>query len=133
MPFLLFSFYLMPGLMGSSLGIWDAWLPVRQPTDIGITTTVLGGGAGEAEGEWSQDYEISITQASEKGVALFIDFIVYTSTKVRAIESTVLIQPNISAKFALMEKLKLYTVGGIGDDVSQAFELEPTVTLDITT
>src|SRR5690625_7476713 len=114
MPFLLFSFYLMPGLMGSSLGIWDAWLPVRQPTDIGITTTVSGGGAGEAEGEWSQDYELSLTQASEKGVPLFIDFTGYTCTNCRAMESTVFIQPNIREKFALMEKVKLYTDGEIG-------------------
>src|SRR5690625_6698969 len=78
MPFLLFSFYLMPGLMGSSLGVWDAWLPVRQPTDIGITTTVSGGGAGEAEGEWSQEYVLALTQASENGVMVFIVVIEYT-------------------------------------------------------
>src|SRR5690625_7073904 len=40
MPFLLFSFYLMPVFVVSSLGMWDAWLPVRQPPDLGITTNV---------------------------------------------------------------------------------------------
>ncbi|HLR89420.1 MAG TPA: cytochrome c biogenesis protein CcdA [Balneolaceae bacterium] len=133
MPFLLFSFYLMPGLMGSSLGIWDAWLPVRQPTDIGITTTVSGGGAGEAEGEWSQDYELSLTQASEKGVPLFIDFTGYTCTNCRAMESTVFIQPNIREKFALMEKVKLYTDGGTRADENQAFQFELTGTLALPT
>ena len=32
LPFLIFSIYLIPGLLGSSLGIWDAWLPLsRRP------------------------------------------------------------------------------------------------------
>src|SRR5690625_5698484 len=33
MPFLLFSFYLMPGRVRVGLGLWEAWLPGSQPPD----------------------------------------------------------------------------------------------------
>src|SRR5690606_20364241 len=35
-PFLAFAIYLVPGLFGSNLGIWDAWLPPKSARDIGI-------------------------------------------------------------------------------------------------
>src|SRR5690625_6724494 len=91
--------------------------------------SVYGGVAGEAEVEWAQDYELSRTHASEKGVPLFIDFTGYTCTNCRAMESTVFIQPNIREKFALMEKVKLYTDGGTRADENQAFQFELTGTL----
>src|SRR5690606_9254680 len=39
-PFLMFSFYLIPGLLVSSLGIWDAFLPPKQPTDVSLVASI---------------------------------------------------------------------------------------------
>lgn len=132
MPFLLFSFYLIPGLFGANLGIWDAWLPVRQATDITIVST-SSGTDGENPQNWSQDYEASLANASEGGVPLFIDFTGYTCTNCRAMESTVFVREDIKNRFSRMEKVKLYTDGGSRADENQAFQFELTGTLALPT
>ena len=51
LPLLLFSFYLIPGLMGASLGIWDSWLPPKMQTDVSVVNSISAfRGAGEMEG-----------------------------------------------------------------------------------
>lgn len=47
MPFLMFSFYLIPGLMGASLGIWDSWLPPKMQTDVSVVGTIAAMGEPE--------------------------------------------------------------------------------------
>lgn len=134
LPFILFSFYLMPGLLGANLGIWDAWLPVRQSTDISIVNSAaVAGEDSEDSQNWSQDYEVSLERASVNSVPLFIDFTGYTCTNCRAMESTVFVRQNIKERFARMEKVKLYTDGGASADENQAFQFELTGTLALPT
>jgi thiol:disulfide interchange protein len=134
MPFFLFSFYLLPGLMGASLGIWDAWLPARQATDVSVVSAIgRTGGAPAAEEAWSDDYEQSTARAIADGKPIFIDFTGYTCTNCRAMESTVFPQQNITERFGKMEKVKLYTDGGQKANENQRFQFELTGTLALPT
>ena len=127
MPLLVFSFYLIPGLMGSSLGIWDAWLPPKQPTDVSLVASIGAGGAAiSADEGWSQDLEASKAAARESGKPIFIDFTGYTCTNCRAMESNVFPLEAVQAGFAEMELVKLYTDGGADAQKNQMIQFELT-------
>ena len=127
MPLLLFSFYLIPGLMGSSLGIWDAWLPPKQPTDVSLVASIGAGGAAiSADEGWSQDLEASKAVARESGKPIFIDFTGYTCTNCRAMESNVFPLEAVQAGFSEMELVKLYTDGGADAQKNQMIQFELT-------
>jgi thiol:disulfide interchange protein DsbD len=133
-PFLLFSFYLIPGLMGASLGIWDAWLPSKQPTDVSVVNSISTmGGSADTDEVWSNDYESSIEAAKAENVPVFLDFTGYTCTNCRAMESTVFPLEDIQSKFAMMEKVKLYTDGGQNANENQRFQFELTGTVALPT
>lgn len=133
-PFFLFSFYLLPGLMGASLGIWDAWLPARQVTDVSVVNAISRAGGGTVADEaWSDDYERSAERAIAENRPMFVDFTGYTCTNCRAMESTVFPQQNIAARFEKMEKVKLYTDGGQKANENQRFQFELTGTLALPT
>ncbi len=134
MPFLLFSFYLLPGLMGASLGIWDAWLPASKSTDISVVRSIsMAGGAAVQESEWSDSYEESVERAIAEDRPIFIDFTGYTCTNCRAMESTVFPRDPIRERFAMMEQVKLYTDGGPRAKENQEFQFELTGTLALPT
>jgi thiol:disulfide interchange protein len=63
MPFILFSFYLAPGLLGASLGIWDAWLPARQATDVSLVSSINVAGGGVQNDVWSDNFDASVERA----------------------------------------------------------------------
>ncbi len=133
-PFFLFSFYLLPGLMGASLGIWDAWLPARQVTDVSVVNAISRAGGGTVADEaWSDDFERSAERAIAENRPMFVDFTGYTCTNCRAMESTVFPQQNIAARFEKMEKVKLYTDGGQKANENQRFQFELTGTLALPT
>lgn len=134
MPFVLFSFYLIPGLLGASMGIWDAWLPARQATDVSVVNSIGSvGGSGSSIDTWSDNYESSVENAIAQNRPLFVDFTGYTCTNCRAMESTVFPQPNIVERFENMEKVKLYTDGGPRASENQKFQFELTGTLALPT
>lgn len=116
LPLLLFTFYLMPGLMGASLGIWDSWLPPKMQTDVSVVGTIAamgGGGSGSADAEgWTQDYEAALEEAKEEGIPVFIDFTGYTCTNCRAMESNVFPLAEVREQFDKMKLVHLYTDGG---------------------
>lgn len=133
-PFLLFSFYLIPGLMGASLGIWDAWLPARQATDVSVVNSVnISGGNSAANEQWSDDFEDSVETAQSENIPIFLDFTGYTCTNCRAMESTVFPLANIEERFTQMELVKLYTDGGEKGPENQRFQFELTGTLALPT
>lgn len=133
-PFLLFSFYLIPGLLGASLGIWDAWLPARQATDVSVVRSIsTAGGAAVAEEYWSDDFDSSVENAIAANRPVFIDFTGYTCTNCRAMESTVFPLPNIVQRFDQMERVKLYTDGGQRAAENQRFQFELTGTVALPT
>lgn len=134
MPFLLFSFYLIPGLMGASLGIWDAWLPAAKSTDVSVVRSIsAAGGSSAVESEWSDNYDASVETAIADDVPIFVDFTGYTCTNCRAMEATVFPLDNIQEKFSQMEKVKLYTDGGDSAEENQQFQFDLTGTLALPT
>ncbi|PKD45123.1 protein-disulfide reductase DsbD family protein [Rhodohalobacter barkolensis] len=134
MPFLLFSFYLIPGLMGASLGIWDAWLPAAKSTDVSVVRSIsAAGGSSAVESEWSDNYDASVETAIADNVPIFVDFTGYTCTNCRAMEATVFPLDNIQEKFSQMEKVKLYTDGGNSAEENQQFQFDLTGTLALPT
>ncbi|MEX0723521.1 MAG: cytochrome c biogenesis protein CcdA [Gracilimonas sp.] len=129
-PFLLFSFYLIPGLLGSSLGIWDAFLPPKQATDVSLVasigTTPGTGAATSADDGWSDDFEASREVAKQEGKPIFIDFTGYTCTNCRAMESNVFPLEEVVSRFDQMILVKLYTDGGQDGPENQMFQFELT-------
>lgn len=133
-PFLLFSFYLIPGLLGASLGIWDSWLPARKPTDVSVVNSIGSAGTTSQSGEiWSDNYEASVEAAITGNKPVFIDFTGYTCTNCRAMENTVFPLENVQQRFAEMEKVKLYTDGGADAEKNQQFQFELTGTVALPT
>ncbi|XWN35956.1 MAG: cytochrome c biogenesis protein CcdA [Balneola sp.] len=129
MPFLMFSFYLIPGLMGSSLGIWDAFLPPKQPTDVSLVASIGAGGAvgaTSADEGWSKDFEASKETAKTDGRPVFIDFTGYTCTNCRAMETNVFPLAEVQEAFGQMELVKLYTDGGKDAKQNQMIQFELT-------
>jgi thiol:disulfide interchange protein DsbD len=130
LPFLLFSLYLIPGLLGSSLGIWDAWLPPKQATDVSVVSTLasMGGtssGTSADEG-WLSSYEQAIEEAKAENRAVFIDFTGYTCTNCRAMESNVFPLASVQERFGQMKLLKLYTDGGTNAQANQQLQFKLT-------
>lgn len=128
-PFFLFSFYLIPGLMGSSLGIWDAFLPPKQATDVSLVTSIGPAGTGASasvDDGWSDDYEASLDVAKAENKPIFIDFTGYTCTNCRAMESNVFPLDAVQKRFEQMVLVKLYTDGGADGPENQMFQFKLT-------
>lgn len=130
LPFLLFSFYLMPGLMGASLGIWDSWLPPKMQTDVSVVGTIaaMGGGSGSSitDDAWTEDYQAALDEAELKGIPVFIDFTGYTCTNCRAMESNVFPLEEVRERFDQMKLVKLYTDGGSDAQTNQQLQFRLT-------
>jgi thiol:disulfide interchange protein DsbD len=128
-PFFLFSFYLIPGLMGSSLGIWDAFLPPKQATDVSLVTSIGPAGGEESasvDDGWSDDYKASLEIAKQENKPIFIDFTGYTCTNCRAMESNVFPLDAVQKRFEQMVLVKLYTDGGADGPENQMFQFKLT-------
>ncbi|MFV1883650.1 MAG: cytochrome c biogenesis protein CcdA [Balneola sp.] len=129
LPFLLFSFYLMPGLMGASLGIWDSWLPPKMQTDVSVVGTIAamgGSGSNAADEGWTQDYEEALEEAERSNIPVFIDFTGYTCTNCRAMESNVFPLAEVRERFDQMKLVKLYTDGGSDAQANQQLQFRLT-------
>ena len=128
LPFLIFSIYLIPGLLGSSLGIWDAWLPPKQATDVSVVSALASVGASSsqtsADEGWLSSYEQAVMEAEAEGVAIFIDFTGYTCTNCRAMESNIFPLASVQERFDQMKLLKLYTDGGKDAQTNQQLQFK---------
>lgn len=137
MPFLLFSFYLIPGLMGSSLGIWDAWLPPKQATDVSVVRSFAQqgtSGSKTADSEmWSSNFEEAKKKAIQQNEPVFIDFTGYTCTNCRAMETNVFPLEPIKKRFAKMKQVRLYTDDGTEGPANQRFQFKLTGTVALPT
>ena len=130
LPLFLFSFYLIPGLMGASLGIWDSWLPPKMATDVSVVGTIAamggtGSGSSTEEG-WTQDYQLALAEAEETGIPVFIDFTGYTCTNCRAMESNVFPLEEVRDRFDKMKLVQLYTDGGADAQKNQQLQFRLT-------
>ena len=139
LPFFLFSFYLLPGLLGASLGIWDSWLPPKQATDVSVVYSIrqMGGGSGSGSADefenWSDNYEASLEEAREATQPVFIDFTGYTCTNCRAMETNVFPLQPVQQRFEQMEKVRLYTDDGVDGPENQQFQFQLTGTVALPT
>lgn len=138
LPFLVFSIYLVPGLLGASLGLWDAWLPPKQATDVSVVRSIMlqaprgeAGASLEAEEGWLDDLDEAIALGQQTGEPIFIDFTGYTCTNCRAMETQVFPLEEVSSRFESFIKVRLYTDDGIKGPALQKrqFELTGTVAL----
>lgn len=128
-PFLLFSFYLIPGLLGASLGIWDAFLPPRQGGDVSIVASIGAGGSSSStdlDDGWYDNYEEATSVARINNKPVFLDFTGYTCTNCRAMETNVFPTPEVQELFAQMELVRLYTDGGADAQANQQFQFKLT-------
>ena len=137
MPFLLFSFYLIPGLMGASLGIWDSWLPPKQATDVSVVRSLAQqgtakGNSGENE-NWTSNYEEARQKAIKENKPVFVDFTGYTCTNCRAMETNVFPLEEVQNRFAKMQQVRLYTDDGSEGPANQKFQFELTGTVALPT
>lgn len=133
-PFILFSFYLIPGLLGASLGIWDAWLPAKKANDVSVVNSIgISDGQNTDSSEWTQNFDEAKELAIQNKQPLFIDFTGYTCTNCRAMESTVFPEKNIVERFEQLQKVKLYTDGGTDAEKNQTLQFEMTGTLALPT
>lgn len=128
LPFLMFSFYLIPGLLGSSLGIWDAFLPPKQPTDVSVVASIgtVAGASNSLDEGWSDSFENSVETAKSENIPVFIDFTGYTCTNCRAMETNVFPLEEVQQLLGQMELVKLYTDGGPDAIANQQFQFELT-------
>jgi thiol:disulfide interchange protein DsbD len=134
-PLLLFCFYLIPGLLGSSLGIWDAWLPPKKAGDIGVVQPVAQNSSASKKTNdvWSHDYQAVVKKASTTGKPVFIDFSGYTCTNCRAMETNVFPLPNVQKNFNKMALVRLYTDGGEHGKENRKLQFELTGTVALPT
>ena len=129
-PFFLFCFYLIPGLMGASLGIWDSWLPPKMQTDVSVVGSIAAISSGSSfdsiNGNWTENYEKAIAEAEQENIPVFIDFTGYTCTNCRAMESNVFPLPEVIEQFNKMKLVKLYTDGGADAQKNQQLQFSLT-------
>jgi thiol:disulfide interchange protein DsbD len=129
-PFFLFCFYLIPGLMGASLGIWDSWLPPKMQTDVSVVGSIAAISSGSSfdsiNGNWTENFEKAIAEAEQENIPVFIDFTGYTCTNCRAMESNVFPLPEVIEQFNKMKLVKLYTDGGADAQKNQLLQFSLT-------
>ncbi|NCQ10777.1 MAG: thioredoxin fold domain-containing protein [Bacteroidetes bacterium] len=126
-PILTFAFYLIPGLLGSSLGVWDAWLPPKQATDVSL---VSGFSSSTSNNDFEEGWNSTIDEASQAAVQsgkyIFIDFTGFTCTNCRAMEANVFPNAEVKKRFDQFELVKLYTDGGATGPENQLYQFELT-------
>ncbi len=135
-PLLAFSIYLVPGLLGSSLGMWDAWLPPKQANDVGVvqSLSMRGSESGSSHEEgWSSDYEASLVEARQTSKPVFIDFTGYTCTNCRAMEANVFPKQEVQEQFEKMVKVRLYTDAADVGPKNQQLQFKMTGTVALPT
>lgn len=104
--FLAVAFYLFTGLMGSSLGELEAFLP---PISSGPTAGVARNATKELD--WKKDYAEALVAARAAGRPLFIDFTGYACTNCRWMEKNIFTVPAVREELARFERVQLYTDG----------------------
>lgn len=136
LPFFIFAVYLIPGLLGASLGIWDAWLPPKQATDVSVVAAIgkMGGSVSNSNDEgWYSTMDEVNEVAKTSGKYVFIDFTGYTCTNCRAMESNIFPLDDVKESFQKYERVKLYTDGGKDASKNQLYQFELTGTVALPT
>ncbi len=134
--FLAAALYLIPGLWGANLGLFDAYLPPRSAADFSVVAASAPASGSSAHADWPRGLgglQTASQQAASQGRMVFIDFTGYTCTNCRAMESTVFPLADVQAALAAYVPVALYTdAAGDGPAMSR-FQLEQTATVALPT
>lgn len=106
--FLAIALYLLTGLVGSSLGELEAFLP---PISSGAAGGSAAGRSVAKDLEWRTDYAEALAAARKAGKPLFIDFTGYACTNCRWMEKNIFTVPAVRAELERYERVQLYTDG----------------------
>ncbi len=102
-----FTFFLLTGLFGASLGELDAFLP-----PYGSRGTIVQMKSGAAHNlQWGDDYQEALQTARGSGQNVFIDFTGYACTNCRWMEANVFPDSGVQSLFSNFVLLHLYTDG----------------------
>ncbi len=136
-PFLAFSLYMVPGLLGASLGIWDAWLPPKKATDVSVVATIAqnshGSTTDNTDDAWASNLDTAKKTANEADEPLLIDFTGYTCTNCRAMESNVFALDQVKQRFQKFGLVRLYTDDGTDGPDNQLYQFKLTGTVALPT
>jgi thiol:disulfide interchange protein len=104
---LAFSLSLFPGMMGSSLGDLDAYVPLASKASGGG-----GGGGGYAAMPWKKnDLAGALAQAKAEGKQVFVNFTGYACTNCHWMKANMFPRPEIAAALGKYVLVELYTDG----------------------
>lgn len=127
------AIYLLPGILGAQLNLFDPYFPPRRATDLNTLAPERGGVSAD-EGWIVDDIEGALAQARELGKPLFVDFTGYSCTNCRQMESSVFPVPAVAD---LLEneyiRLKLYTDGLEHGPELQKYQIQLTGTVALPT
>ncbi len=121
--FLTFTFYLLSGLYGDSLGELDAFLPPPNYSEMmgdatGASVAAMGastmGGGDKAMKDramqgWLKNYQEGLDLAKKENKILFVDFTGFTCTNCRWMETKMFPKPAVLEKMESMVRVKLFT------------------------
>lgn len=125
------AIWMMPGLIGKSLGSLDAYLPPRQAADTRFLT-MLGVDAADEnhdEGWFVDDIEGAFAEADRRGIPVMVDFSGWTCTNCRDMEANVFPEPEVKRRLTeSFVPLRLYTDDLEKGDGFHAFQMALTGT-----
>ena len=128
------ALYLVPGLWGAPLGLFDAYLPPRRAADF----TVAGGAAPSAPDEgWyigTTGLAAARVEAAQTGKPVFVDFSGNSCTNCRYMEAAVFTKPEVAQRFQRDFVLaRVYTDDAADGEALQRYQLELTGTVALPT
>jgi len=105
--FLAIGAYLFTGLMGSSLGELDAFLPPRTAGAV----TFTGAKSKGLELSWKTDLTSALEEAGKEQRPIFVDFTGYTCTNCRWMEANIFTLPDVHSELLKYVRVQLFTDG----------------------
>ena len=106
--FLGLAFYFMTGLLGGSLGEWEAMLP-PPPKNAARIDARMDSGAGAANVVWLEGYDAALETARRERKPVFLNFTGVTCTNCRWMESNMFPDPEIRRELDKFVRVELYT------------------------
>ncbi|HQR32043.1 MAG TPA: cytochrome c biogenesis protein CcdA [Blastocatellia bacterium] len=103
--FLGLAFYFLTGLLGGSLGEFDAWLPPSSAKDFALNRS----GSNAAEAKWHESYDAVLQKAKAENRPAFLNFTGVTCTNCRWMEKNMFPDPAVKQELEKFVLAELYT------------------------
>lgn len=128
------ALYLVPGLFGANLGLFDAYLPPRTARDFSLVSSATPPRSDGAWLEGSAGLDAAKAEAARTGRPIFIDFTGYTCTNCRFMEANVFTEPAVAERLSgRFVRVRLYTDGADEGEALQRYQLQLTGTVALPT